>query len=172
MTEQSNALREALAEHFPTGLRSTRHYLKATGEVFESPIQCECHCGEAFAGTDEQEVRFMWAEHVAALAALASTAQPAEDGPSKATLRMAQIMGVEWSSDPKWQPAEDGLVEVLRKALPLLDDLEVGQDCEEYAYAKGKGFQAMTYCPEAFEALRCIPAILAALQSKSEGEAW
>ncbi len=49
------------------------------------------------------------------------------------------------------------IVERLRAALPLLEELETGQECAEYAYAKGKGFQAMTYCPEAFEALRSIP---------------
>jgi hypothetical protein len=49
------------------------------------------------------------------------------------------------------------LVERLRDILPLLEELETGQDCEEYAYAKGKAFQAMTYEPEAFEALRSIP---------------
>jgi len=49
------------------------------------------------------------------------------------------------------------LVERLRGILPLLEELETGQDCEEYAYAKGKSFQAMTYAPEAFEALRSIP---------------
>ena len=60
---------------------------------------------------------------------------------------------------------DDGLVGELEKALPLLEDLETGQDCEDYAYAKGKGFQAMTYCPAAFEALRCIPRVLTALRS-------
>jgi len=49
------------------------------------------------------------------------------------------------------------IVERLQAALPLLEELETGQECAEYAYAKGKGFQAMTYCPEAFEALRSIP---------------
>jgi hypothetical protein len=57
------------------------------------------------------------------------------------------------------------LVEELTKALPLLDGLETGQDCEEYAFATGRGFQAMTYCPGAFEALRCIPRVIAALSA-------
>lgn len=68
--------REAvLEEHFPTGLRSTRHVLSATGEVFESPIQCDCHCGASFAGTDEQEVRQLWAAHAAALTTPAPTSE-------------------------------------------------------------------------------------------------
>jgi hypothetical protein len=57
------------------------------------------------------------------------------------------------------------LVERLSDTLPLLDGLETGQDCEEYAYAKAGGFQAMTYCPDAFEALRCIPDVIAALRA-------
>lgn len=60
----------------------------------------------------------------------------------------------------------DELIARLRAALPLLEELETGQDCEDYAFAKAKGFQAMTYCPEAFEALRCIPDALAALESR------
>lgn len=60
-----------------------------------------------------------------------------------------------------------GLVEKLTPALKLLEELEVGQDCAEYAYAKGKGFQAMTYTPEAFEALRDLPATLDALTTLS-----
>lgn len=61
------ALVDALAEHFPTGLRSSRGHLPQTGEVFESPIRCECHCGEAFAATDEQEARQLWAIHAATI---------------------------------------------------------------------------------------------------------
>lgn len=59
------------------------------------------------------------------------------------------------------------LVEKLTKALPILDGLETGRDCEEYAFAKGNGFQAMTYCPEAFEALRCLPDVIAAFSPSS-----
>jgi hypothetical protein len=62
------------------------------------------------------------------------------------------------------------LAEKLAKALPLLDGLETGQECEEYAFAKGTGFQAMTYCPQAFEALRCIPEVLAALNRPAPPE--
>lgn len=51
----------------------------------------------------------------------------------------------------------NALIAELEKILPLIEQLETGQDCEEYAYAKGALFQAMTYAPEAFEALRCIP---------------
>jgi hypothetical protein len=58
---------DALTEHFPTGLRSQPGIIVATGEVFEGPIRCECWCGASFAGTDEQEVRQLWAEHVTAL---------------------------------------------------------------------------------------------------------
>lgn len=65
MTDEQ-AMADTLADHFPTGLRSTLSYLPQTGEVFESPIRCECHCGETFAATDEQEARFLWAEHAAA----------------------------------------------------------------------------------------------------------
>ncbi len=60
-----------------------------------------------------------------------------------------------------------GLVEKLTPALKLLEELEVGQDCPEYAYAKGKGFQSMTYIPEAFEALRELPVMLDALTTLS-----
>jgi len=62
------------------------------------------------------------------------------------------------------------LVEQLRGILPLLDGLEVGQDCADYSYAKAGGFQAMTYCPDAFEALRCVPeaiARIAALEAEN-----
>ena len=61
----------------------------------------------------------------------------------------------------------DGLAGELAKALPLLEDLKTGQDCQDYAFAKGKGFEAMTYCPEAFEALRHLPAAIAALSSRT-----
>ena len=60
-----------------------------------------------------------------------------------------------------------GLVEKLTPALKLLEELEVGQDCPEYAYAKGKGFQSMTYIPEAFEALRELPVMLDVLTTLS-----
>ena len=63
------------------------------------------------------------------------------------------------------------LVERLRDILPLLKDLETGQDCAEYAFAKGDGFQAMTYCPDAFEALRVLPEAIdtiKAMQSRIE----
>lgn len=65
----------------------------------------------------------------------------------------------------------DELIERLRLALPLLDGLETGQDCADYAFAKAEGFQAMTYCPEAFEALRSLPEAitqLAALKARCE----
>lgn len=65
----------------------------------------------------------------------------------------------------------DILRERLLEILPLLDGLETGQDCEDYAFATGNGFQAMTYCPSAFEALRCIPEAAKAitqLQAKVE----
>lgn len=55
----------------------------------------------------------------------------------------------------------DDLIKRLTAALPLLDGLKTGQDCEEYAFAKASGFQAMTYCPEAFEALRALPDAIA-----------
>ena len=51
----------------------------------------------------------------------------------------------------------DRLVEQLGAIIPLLDGLETGQDCADYAFAKSNGFQAMTYCPDAFEALRSVP---------------
>jgi hypothetical protein len=74
--------------------------------------------------------------------------------------------------DEKWS-AEHGamtdgtnpVIERLRPALKLLDGLEVGQDCEEYAYAKANGLQAMTTIPEAFEALRALPDAIAALEA-------
>lgn len=76
---------------------------------------------------------------------------------------------------PHPEPTTDaGLAERLEKALPLLDDLETGQECEDYAFAKGKGFQAMTYCPDAFEALRALPDAIAALRTQPvtrEGDA-
>lgn len=60
---------------------------------------------------------------------------------------------------------DDELIATLAATLPLLEELETGQDCAEYAYAKGSGFQAMTYCPEAFEALRSIPAAKARIEA-------
>lgn len=39
----------------------------------------------------------------------------------------------------------------------LLPGLETGQNCEEYAFANGNTFQAMTMAPEGFEALRAVP---------------
>lgn len=59
------------------------------------------------------------------------------------------------------------LIERLTEALPILDGLETGRDCEEYAFATGNGFQAMTHCPHAFEALRCIPNVITALERLS-----
>lgn len=56
------------------------------------------------------------------------------------------------------------LVEQIEAALPIIEGLETGQECADYAFARGKGFQAMTYCPEAFEALRVLPAIIVALR--------
>lgn len=63
------------------------------------------------------------------------------------------------------------LIEKMERALPLIDGLETGQDCEEYAFAHGKHFQAMTLCPEAFEALRCLPDVIAALRAKGTDDA-
>lgn len=60
-----------------------------------------------------------------------------------------------------------GLVEILGATLPLLDGLETGRDCEDYAFAKANLFRAMTYCPEAFEALRCIPEAAATLTAQA-----
>jgi hypothetical protein len=60
------------------------------------------------------------------------------------------------------------LIARLEAALPLLEDLRTGQDCEDYAFATGKGFQAMTYIPDAFEALRCLPEVIAALKARSQ----
>jgi hypothetical protein len=65
-TNSHDALIAELPEHFPTGMRSRLGVIAATGETFESPIQCECWCGEAFVGSDEQEVRQLWAEHISA----------------------------------------------------------------------------------------------------------
>lgn len=56
---------------------------------------------------------------------------------------------------------------LVERIAPLLEELETGQDCAEYAYAKGKGFQAMTYCPEAFEALKELPETVTALQERA-----
>ena len=69
----------------------------------------------------------------------------------------------------------DDLERRLREALPLLDGLETGQDCEEYAYAHGNGFQAMTHCPSAFEALRSLPEAigeLTRLRAENEALEW
>ena len=63
------------------------------------------------------------------------------------------------------------LIKKLEAALPILDDLETGQDCAEYAYAKGRDFKAMTYIPEAFEALRCLPDVIAALRAQEASNA-
>lgn len=61
----SGSLAGGLADHFPSGLRSKRGQLPPTGEVIEGPIQCDCHCGASFAGSDEHEVRQQWATHAA-----------------------------------------------------------------------------------------------------------
>lgn len=61
----------------------------------------------------------------------------------------------------------NSLIERIEKALPILEDMETGQDCPDYAFAKGKGFQAMTYIPEAFEALRCLPEVITALRART-----
>lgn len=59
----SLAAQDGLDEHFPTGLRQRPMRLATTDEVFEGPVFCDCCCGESFAGSDEQEVRQLWAEH-------------------------------------------------------------------------------------------------------------
>ena len=60
---------DGLEDHFPTGLRSKLGVTKDTLRWYsDGVIQCECECGASFAGTDEQEVRQLWAEH--ALAAI------------------------------------------------------------------------------------------------------
>ncbi len=59
----SLAAQDGLDEHFPTGLRQRPMQLATTDEVFEGPVFCDCYCGESFAGSDEQEVRQLWAEH-------------------------------------------------------------------------------------------------------------
>ena len=59
----SLAAQDGLDEHFPTGLRQRPMRLATTDEVFEGPVFCDCYCGESFAGSDEQEVRQLWAEH-------------------------------------------------------------------------------------------------------------
>jgi hypothetical protein len=64
-TEQSSEIADRLVEHFPTGLRSRRMQIASTDEVFESPIVCDCHCGESFSGSDKHEVRELWAAHAA-----------------------------------------------------------------------------------------------------------
>lgn len=60
-----------------------------------------------------------------------------------------------------WELVE--AAERLRNALPLTDGLETGREYEEYAYATGQLFQAMTLAPEAFEALRSLTDLDAAL---------
>ena len=59
------------------------------------------------------------------------------------------------------------LAQRLLDILPLLKDLETGQDCAEYAFAKGEGFQAMTYCPDAFEALRVLPEAIDTIEAQA-----
>lgn len=60
---------DGLEDHFPTGLRSKLGVTKDTLRWYsDGVIQCECECGASFTGTDEQEVRQLWAEH--ALAAI------------------------------------------------------------------------------------------------------
>lgn len=53
--------------------------------------------------------------------------------------------------------SENELIERLRKAAELIDGLEVGRDCEEYSFARGTHFQAMTYNEDAFRALLALP---------------
>ncbi len=55
----------------------------------------------------------------------------------------------------------------LREASRLLEGLETGQDCPDYAFAKSDHFQAMTYAPEAFEALRCIPSVITLIEQQA-----
>lgn len=62
----------------------------------------------------------------------------------------------------------DNVTDIVERIAPLLEELETGQDCAEYAYAKGKGFQAMTYCPEAFEALKELPEYITTLRKQLE----
>mgnify|MGYP006921292195 CR=1 FL=1 len=64
--------------------------------------------------------------------------------------------------------SHDNVTDIVERIAPLLEELETGQDCAEYAYAKGKGFQAMTYCPEAFEALKELPEYITTLRKQLE----
>ena len=63
--------REALADHFPTGLRSG--YARTAGgiPVQGGGIEVDCRCGWSTKAADEHEVREEWAAHV--LAALRAT---------------------------------------------------------------------------------------------------
>lgn len=67
---------EGLSSHFPTGLRQTRYVTATTLEPVDGSITCDCYCGQSFWGTDEQEVRHLWAEH----AALASIKEAGDAG--------------------------------------------------------------------------------------------
>ena len=60
---------EALEDHFPFGLQQRLYEIATTHERVDGPITCTCHCGASFSGSDEHEVRHLWAEH-AVLASL------------------------------------------------------------------------------------------------------
>jgi len=52
-----------LGDHFPTGLRQTLYETATLLEPIGGPITCDCACGVSFSGSDEQEVRYLWAQH-------------------------------------------------------------------------------------------------------------
>lgn len=59
-------IEEALADHFPTGLRS--EYARTAGgmPVKGGGIVVDCKCGHRVVGTDEHEARQLWAAHTRA----------------------------------------------------------------------------------------------------------
>ncbi|MGV7119536.1 Lar family restriction alleviation protein [Sphingopyxis sp. 550A] len=67
-------LREALVEHFPTGIRGL--YEQSAQRIpVQTHVGTNCLCGWCTSATDEQEVREEWAAHVAA-----ALAQPEAGG--------------------------------------------------------------------------------------------
>lgn len=86
-TPSPDALREALVDHFPYGIRELVER-SAQGLPVKSYAGTECACGWCASAGDEHEVREQWAEHVSN--ALATQPQPSEGWTEK---------GKQWLAD-------------------------------------------------------------------------
>lgn len=93
-------LREALAGHFPTGLRSL--YARTAGgiPVRGGGIAVECKCGWSTVATDDDEARQQWADHVVALSATPAQEGERIDAKQADTLHRAQLASFDSLSTP------------------------------------------------------------------------